>query len=175
MMTRKWFFTLRMILVVGTALVLCWLFFSRPHVGVDNGDFRCEPVGWRFLGDAYSSLPGFDLKYPDQVAHYERFAKRNLLSDEEQDLMTKAIDKGCEIARDDRKTAMILVSIFAATAFLSLPKPKRAALTSSDVGSGEESIEAKNSAPSEAKKPAPLNEGMPERDDEATPKQSSHT
>ena len=89
--------------------------------------------------------------------------------------MTKAIDKGCEIARDDRKTAMILVSIFAATAFLSLPKPKRAASTSSDVGSGEESIEAKKSASSEAKKPAPLNEGMPERDDEATPKQSSHT
>ena len=122
-MTKKTFVTLRVLIVAFTLFVLGWLFFSRPSIVVSLSDVDCEPVGWTVLGTPYDIYGFFDLEDSNEM---DRVASENGVEGEADRATVRSnVNEGCNLARDNRKLYMILLTVVAATAFITLPKPKQ--------------------------------------------------
>ena len=123
-MTKPIFITLRILIVALTFFTLKWLFLSGPVITVGASQIHCRAVGWDYLGEPYSASGFFDIHSADDM---DRFSSTNEIDDslaEQRRARDKAIE-GCNLARDNRKLYMNLTAIFAATAFIALPKPTR--------------------------------------------------
>ena len=122
-MTKKMFITLRVLIVAFTMFILGWLFFSRPSIVVSLSDVECEPVGWTVLGTPYDIYGFFDLEDSNEM---DRVASENGVDGEADRATVRTnVNEGCNLARDNRKLYMILLTVAAATAFITLPKPKQ--------------------------------------------------
>ena len=120
-MTKKTFVTLRILILAFTLFVLGWLFLSRPYIRASLSGISCEPVGWNFLERPYSSIGYFEAD-SDEI---ERFANENGFNEDHYDRVSQNLHEGCNLAREDRRLYMILLTVVAATAFVTLPKPKQ--------------------------------------------------
>ena len=121
-MTKPIFITLRILIVALTFFTLKWLFLSGPVITVGASQIHCRAVGWDYLGEPYSASGYFDIHSADDM---DRFSSTNEIDDslvEQRRARDKAIE-ACNLARDNRKLYMNLTAIFAATAFITLPKP----------------------------------------------------
>ena len=121
-MTKPIFITLRILIVALTFFTLKWLFLSGPVITVGASRIHCRAVGWDYLGEPYSASGYFDIHSADEM---DRFSSTNEIDDslvEQRRARDKAIE-ACNLARDNRKLYMNLTAIFAATAFITLPKP----------------------------------------------------
>ena len=123
-MTKPIFITLRILIVALTFFTLKWLFLSGPVITVGASQIHCRAVGWDYLGEPYSASGFFDIHSADDM---DRFSSTNDIGEElaeQRRGRDKAIE-GCNLARDNRRLYMNLTAIFAATAFITLPKPTR--------------------------------------------------
>ena len=120
-MAKKTFVTLRVLIVAFTMLIFGWLFLSRPYIHASLSGVSCEPVGWNFLERPYSSIGYFEAD-SDEI---ERFANENGFNEDHYDRVSQNLHEGCNLAREDRRLYMILLTVAAATAFITLPKPKQ--------------------------------------------------
>ncbi len=121
-MTKPIFIILRILIVALTFFILKWLFLSGPVITVGASQIHCRAVGWDYLGEPYSASGYFDIHSADEM---DRFSSTNEIDDslaEQRRARDKAIE-ACNLARDNRKLYMNLTAIFAATAFITLPKP----------------------------------------------------
>ena len=121
-MTKPIFIILRILIVALTFFILKWLFLSGPVITVGASQIHCRAVGWDYLGEPYSASGYFDIHSADEM---DRFSSTNEIDDslaEQRRARDKAIE-ACNLARDNRKLYMNLTAIFAATAFVTLPKP----------------------------------------------------
>ena len=121
-MTKPIFITPRILIVALTFFTLKWLFLSGPVITVGASQIHCRAVGWDYLGEPYSASGYFDIHSADEM---DRFSSTNEIDDslaEQRRARDKAIE-ACNLARDNRKLYMNLTAIFAATAFITLPKP----------------------------------------------------
>ena len=121
-MTKPIFIILRILIVALTFFILKWLFLSGPVITVGASQIHCRAVGWDYLGEPYSASGYFDIHSADDM---DRFSSTNEIDDslaEQRRARDKAIE-ACNLARDNRKLYMNLTAIFAATAFITLPKP----------------------------------------------------
>ena len=121
-MTKPIFIILRILIVALTFFILKWLFLSGPVITVGASRIHCRAVGWDYLGEPYSASGYFDIHSADEM---DRFSSTNEIDDslaEQRRARDKAIE-ACNLARDNRKLYMNLTAIFAATAFITLPKP----------------------------------------------------
>ncbi len=121
-MTKPIFIILRILIVALTFFILKWLFLSGPVIAVGASQIHCRAVGWDYLGEPYSASGYFDIHSADEM---DRFSSTNEIDDslaEQRRARDKAIE-ACNLARDNRKLYMNLTAIFAATAFITLPKP----------------------------------------------------
>ena len=121
-MTKPIFIILRILIVALTFFILKWLFLSGPVITVGASQIHCRAVGWDYLGEPYSASGYFDIH---SAAEMDRFSSTNEIDDslaEQRRARDKAIE-ACNLARDNRKLYMNLTAIFAATAFITLPKP----------------------------------------------------
>ncbi len=123
-MTKPIFITLRILIVALTFFVLRWLFLSSPTIVVTASEVHCQPVGWDYLGRNYGDSGFFDIHDSDEM---EQFSIANDVKDDLADQRRARNDviSACNLARDNRKLYMNLTAIFAATAFITLPKPTR--------------------------------------------------
>ena len=122
--TKPIFITLRILIVALTFFTLKWLFLSGPVITVGASQIHCRAVGWDYLGEPYSASGFFDIHSADDM---DRFSSTNDIGEElaeQRRGRDKAIE-GCNLARDNRRLYMNLTAIFAATAFITLPKPTR--------------------------------------------------
>ena len=115
------FIVLRVCIVIFTLAALSWLFLSRPYIRASLSGISCEPVGWNFLERPYSSIGYFEAD-SDEI---ERFANENGFNEDHYDRVSQNLHEGCNLAREDRRLYMILLTVVAATAFITLPKPKQ--------------------------------------------------
>jgi len=136
-MTKKTFVTLRILIVAFTLSILGWLFFSRPSIVVSLSNVECEPIGWTVLGTPYDIYGFFDLEDSNEM---DRVASENGVDGEADRATVRTnVNEGCNLARDNRKLYMILLTAVAATAFITLPKPKqRQAASKKEMRSEEE-------------------------------------
>ena len=121
-MTKPIFIILRILIVALTFFILKWLFLSGPVITVGASQIHCRAVGWDYLGEPYSASGYFDIHSADEM---DRFSSTNDIGEElaeQRRARDKAIE-ACNLARDNRKLYMNLTAIFAATAFITLPKP----------------------------------------------------
>ena len=121
-MTKPIFIILRILIVALTFFILKCLFLSGPVITVGASQIHCRAVGWDYLGEPYSASGYFDIHSADEM---DRFSSTNEIDDslaEQRRARDKAIE-ACNLARDNRKLYMNLTAIFAATAFITLPKP----------------------------------------------------
>ena len=121
-MTKPIFITLRILIVALAFFTLKWLFLSGPVITVGASQIHCRAVGWDYLGEPYSASGYFDIHSADEM---DRFSSTNEIDDslaEQRRARDKAIE-ACSLARDNRRLYMNLTAIFAATAFVTLPKP----------------------------------------------------
>ena len=121
-MTKPIFIILRILIVALTFFILKWLFLSGPVITVGASQIHCRAVGWDYLGEPYSASGYFDIHSADEM---DRFSSTNEIDDslaEQRRARDKAIE-ACSLARDNRRLYMNLTAIFAATAFITLPKP----------------------------------------------------
>ena len=126
-MTRTIFITLRVLIVVATALGLRWLFLSNPTIIVDAIDIHCQPVGWNYQGEAYSASGFFDIHDYDTL---DKLVNSDG-SDEGEAKRKRARNKvieGCNLARDNRRLGMTVVAALGVGAFLAVPKPTQKTL-----------------------------------------------
>ena len=122
-MKKKTFVTIRVLIFAFTMFVLGWLFFSRPSIVVSLSDVDCEPVGWTVLGTPYDIYGFFDLEDSNEM---DRVASENGVDGEADRATVRTnVNEGCNLARDNQKLYMILLTVVAATAFVTLPKPKK--------------------------------------------------
>ena len=121
-MTKPIFITLRILIVALTFFVLRWLFLSSPTIVVTASEVHCQPVGWDYLGRNYGDSGFFDIHDSDEM---EQFSIANDVKDDLADQRRARNDviSACSLARDNRRLYMNLTAIFAATAFVTLPKP----------------------------------------------------
>ena len=110
-MTKPIFIILRILIVALTFFILKWLFLSGPVITVGASQIHCRAVGWDYLGEPYSASGYFDIHSADEM---DRFSSTNEIDDSLAEQRR---------ARDNRKLYMNLTAIFAATAFITLPKP----------------------------------------------------
>ena len=126
-MTRTIFITLRVLIVVVTAFTLRWLFLSSPTVAIGVSEIRCQPVGWNYLGNAYSVNGFFDIDESDSVD--DGFTPENSIKSAKEEEETRdKVTEACNLVRDDRRLYMNLTVIFGVGAFLAVPKPTRKTL-----------------------------------------------
>ena len=122
-MTKKAFVTLRVLIVAFTLFVLGWLFFSRPSINPGLSDFKCQPVAWNYLGTPYGMYGFFDIEDGDMM---DEFAAKYTIDNEKDRAEARLnVTAACNLAREDRRLYMILLTVVAATAFITLPKPKQ--------------------------------------------------
>ena len=122
-MTKKAFVTIRVFIVAFTMFILGWLFFSRPSIVVSLSDVECEPVGWTVLGTPYDIYGFFDLEDSNEM---DRVASENGVDGEaDRAIVRTNVNEGCNLARDNRKLYMILLTVVAATAFITCPNQNR--------------------------------------------------
>lgn len=121
-MTKPIFIILRILIVALTFFILKWLFLSGPVITVGASQIHCRAVGWDYLGEPYSASGYFDIHSADEM---DRFSSTNEIDDSlaEQRRARDKVIEACNLARDNRKLYMNLTAIFAATAFITLPKP----------------------------------------------------
>ena len=123
-MTKPLFITLRILIVALTFFILKWLFLSSPTITLNASEIHCKPAGWDYLREGYNTSGFFDI---DDSEEMDQFTATNNIGGElaeQRRARDKAIE-GCNLARDNRKLYMNLTAIFAATAFITLPKPTR--------------------------------------------------
>ena len=120
-MAKKTFVTLRVLIVAFTMLIFGWLFLSRPYIHASLSGVSCEPVGWNFLERPYSSLSYVEGD-GDEI---ETFMNENHFDEKYFDRVSRNLHEGCNLAREDRRFYMAVLTVVAATAFITLPKPKR--------------------------------------------------
>ena len=120
-MTKRTFVTLRVLIVAFTMLIFGWLFLSRPYIHASLSGVSCEPVGWNFLERPYSSLSYVEGD-GDEI---EAFMNENHFDEKFFDKVSRNLHEGCNLAREDRRFYMTVLTVVAATAFITLPKPKQ--------------------------------------------------
>ena len=121
-MTKPIFITLRILIVALAFFTLKWLFLSSPTIPLNASEIHCKPAGWDYLREGYNTSGFFDIHSADDM---DRFSSTNDIGEElaeQRRGRDKAIE-GCNLARDNRRLYMNLTAIFAATAFVTLPKP----------------------------------------------------
>ena len=125
-MTKTIFITLRVLIVVATALALRWLFLSSPTVAIGVSEIRCQPVGWNYLGNAYSVYGFFDI----DSSTMHKVAAENTIKEgtKEEDKARYKVTEACNLARDDRRLDMTVIAALGVGAFLAVPKPTRKTL-----------------------------------------------
>ena len=128
-MTLKRYVVIRTLVVAFALLWMGWLYFSRPEVTLPAGaeTSSCHPVAWRYQGENYSLLTGFDAPDSEQIWDFLGKSVEGLKDAEEYyRRVEERIDRSCEIARSDRRMFINVAAVVSVGLFLVVPKPKRA-------------------------------------------------
>ena len=128
-MTLKRYVVIRTLVVAFALLWMGWLYFSRPEVTLPAGaeTSLCHPVAWRYQGENYSLLTGFDAPDSERIWDFlGESVKDSKDAEEYYRRVEERIDRSCEIARSDRRMFINVAAVVSVGLFLAVPKPKRA-------------------------------------------------
>ena len=128
-MTLKRYVVIRTLVVAFALLWMGWLYFSRPEVTLPAGaeTSSCHPVAWRYQGENYSLLTGFDAPDSERIWDFlGESVKDSKDAEEYYRRVEERIDRSCEIARSDRRMFINVAAVVSVGLFLVVPKPKRA-------------------------------------------------
>ena len=128
-MTLKRYVVIRTMVVAFALLWMGWLYFSRPEVTLPAGaeTSLCHPVAWRYQGENYSLLTGFDAPDSERIWDFlGESVKDSKDAEEYYRRVEERIDRSCEIARSDRRMFINVAAVVSVGLFLAVPKPKRA-------------------------------------------------
>ena len=128
-MTLKRYVVIRTLVVAFALLWMGWLYFSRPEVTLPAGaeTSSCHPGAWRYQGENYSLLTGFDAPDSERIWDFlGESVKDSKDAEEYYRRVEERIDRSCEIARSDRRMFINVAAVVSVGLFLAVPKPKKA-------------------------------------------------
>ena len=154
LMTLKRYVIIRTLIVAFALLWMGWLYFSRPEVTLPAGaeTSSCHPVAWRYQGENYSLLTGFDAPDSEQIWDFlGESVKDSKNADEYYRRVEERIERSCEIARSDRRMFINVAAVVSVGLFLAVPKPKKAERP--EQNDSESKGNNSESAPNDSEKP----------------------
>ena len=126
-MTLKRYVVIRTLVVAFALLWMGWLYFSRPEVTLPAGaeTSLCHPVAWRYQGENYSLLTGFDAPDSERIWDFlGESVKDSKDAEEYYRRVEERIDRSCEIARSDGRFLINVAVVVWLGLCLAVPNPK---------------------------------------------------
>lgn len=142
---RPWRPSAALVVALVSLAGIGWLYFSKPtfHAYGFEAPLSCTPVGWTG-SDRYSLISGLD-DDKESVPLREYAEKYQETMKDTQ----AAYERGCDLARQERQTQIVIVSTIAATTFVTVsrrrPGPPPDA-SDADDGEGPPTTDPKDAA-----------------------------